>query len=160
MVVTPEGKPNSFCHLIYSSFATVRLSQRDLLELLKVARARNEACGLTGMLLYRDGTYLQYLEGRRSDIEELLERLSRDPRHRDIRILKEGSAAVRLFPEWSMAYKNLAGLRSAHLPGYSEALQAGIGATRGGRLKESRGEPRSNPVELLVDMFHGLLARA
>lgn len=159
-MVTPEEKPNSFYHLIYSSFATVRLSQRDLIDLLKAARVRNEARGLTGMLLYRDGTYLQYLEGRRSDIEELLERLSRDPRHRDIRILKEGSAPARLFPEWSMAYKNLAGLRSSHLPGYSEALQAGIGAARGGGLMVSRGEPRSDPEELLVDMFHGLLARA
>ena len=31
-MVTPEEKPNSFYHLIYSSFATVRLSQRDLID--------------------------------------------------------------------------------------------------------------------------------
>ena len=66
---------NSLAFLIYSSFATVRLSQRDLLELLRNARTKNEEHGLTGMLLYRDGIYLQFLEGRHCDIDELLSRI-------------------------------------------------------------------------------------
>jgi hypothetical protein len=152
---------NSLAFLIYSSFATNRLSQRDLLELLKHARARNEVHGLTGMLLYRDGIYLQFLEGRRSDIDELLSRLKKDLRHQDIRVLQEGSLSERIFPDWSMAYKNLAGLRSAHIPGYSEALQArtirarGIGAPRTG-IASQGGQPH-DPEQLLVEMFQGLL---
>jgi hypothetical protein len=81
---------NSLACLIYSSFATVRLSQRDLLESLSNARGGNEEHGLTGMLLYRDGICLQFPEGRRSDIDEPLSRLYKDSRHQDIRILRVG----------------------------------------------------------------------
>src|SRR5450432_2126179 len=99
-------------YTIYCSSATIRLPQHDLLELLKKARLKNQAHGLTGMLLYRDGTYLQYLEGQRADIGILLQRLGEDPRHKAIRVLREGTIPEPLFPDWSMAYKNLAGLRS------------------------------------------------
>ena len=64
MRALPE-KPTSLSYTIYISFAAIRLSQHELLDLLKKARLRNQAQGLTGMLLYRDGTYLQYLEGAR-----------------------------------------------------------------------------------------------
>ena len=152
---------NSLAFLIYSSFATIRLSQRELLELLKHARVKNEEHGLTGMLLYRDGVYLQFLEGRRSDIDELLSRLEKDSRHQDIRIIQEGSLSERMFPDWSMAYKNLAGLRSTQIPGYSEALQAQRvrNGPRGGSNMMSEG-PRRDPERLLVEMFEGLLIRA
>jgi hypothetical protein len=114
------------------------------------------------MLLYRDGIYLQFPEGRRSDIDELLSRLHKDSRHQDIRILQEGSLSARMFPDWLMAYKNLAGLRSAHIPGYSEALQAqtirarGTVAPRGIGIASPEGPPR-DPERLLVEMFEGLL---
>ena len=149
-------EPNSLAFLIYSSFATTRLSQRELLELLKHARAKNEAHGLTGMLLYRDGIYLQFLEGKRVDIDELMGRLDKDSRHQDIRIIQEGELAERMFPDWSMAYKNLAALRSAHIRGYSEALQAQTIRARGtGIALQER--PLRDPERLLVEMFRGLL---
>jgi hypothetical protein len=147
---------NSLAFLIYSSFATNRLSQRDLLELLTNARATNEAHGLTGMLLYRDGIYLQFLEGQRPDIDELLSRLEKDTRHHGIRIIQEGELAKRMFPDWSMAYKNLAGLRSANIPGYSEALQAQTIRARGTRMALQESPPR-DPERLLIETFEGLL---
>lgn len=137
-----------FHHTIYVSSATERLSQNELLALLKVARQKNAERGLTGMLLYRDGTYMQFLEGPRSEIDSLLARLREDPRHYGIRILREGILPSRLFPEWSMAWKNLAGLRSEHIPGYSECFQ-------GQYMAEDISEEKSiGPVRLLVDMFH------
>jgi hypothetical protein len=145
----PPEKPTSLFYTIYASSATVRLSQHDLLELLKKARLKNEAQGLTGMLLYRDGTYLQYLEGQRADIDGLLKRLREDARHKEIRILREGTVPERLFPDWSMAYKNLAGLRKSQVPGYSERLQA--------QYKNERTEDRA---QSLIDMFQEMLIGA
>jgi hypothetical protein len=133
-------------HLIYTSTAVERLSQSDLVELLKISRRNNEASGLTGMLLYRDGMYLQFLEGRRSDIAGLLERLQNDPRHCGMHVLRESNLPARLFPEWTMAFKNLAGLRNASVPGYSELLQ-GHYVNYGSK----------GPAQMLVEMFQEML---
>ena len=132
-------------HVIYASSATEQLTQAALLELLKISRLNNAAHGLTGMLLYRDRIYLQFLEGERSGVTTLLKRLAGDTRHRDIRIIREGNLSERLFPEWTMAYKNLAGLRTAQVPGYSEALQRPYETGEG-----------KEPGEMFVEMFHQL----
>ena len=132
--------------LVYVSSAVRRLSQAQLLDLLKLSRTNNEARGLTGMLLYRDGLYLQMMEGSRHEITRLLIKLRHDTRHTDIRILKQGVLEKRLFPEWSMAYKNLAGVRSSHVPGYSEHLQ--------GNFEVGSGKA---PADLLTGMFLALL---
>jgi len=145
----PSEKPTSLFYTIYASSATVRLSQHDLLELLKKARLRNQDQGLTGMLLYRDGTYLQYLEGQRADIDGLLKRLGTDPRHKAIRILRKGPTPKRLFPDWSMAYKNLAGVRGDRVAGYSERLQA-----------QCMNQRTEDPAQSLIDMFQEVLIGA
>ena len=142
----PPGEPASVFYTIYASSATVRLPQHDILELLKRARLKNQAQGLTGMLLYRDGTYLQYLEGQRADLDRLMKCLREDSRHEAIRILREGTVPGRLFPDWSMAYKNLAGLRSSQVPGYSERLQA-----------KYRDERTEDAAQSLIDMFQEML---
>lgn len=99
------------------------------------------------MLLYRNGVFLQFLEGDCGEVMKLLRRLREDSRHTAIRILREGVLPERLFPEWSMAYKNLAGLRSSHVPGYSEGLQANYVHPDG-----------RDPAQLLINMFQELLA--
>jgi hypothetical protein len=133
-------------HIVYASSAVNRLSQSELVELLGISRRKNEACGVTGMLLYRDGTYLQLVEGERADVDGLLETLRKDPRHRSIQVLREGYLPQRLFPEWSMAFKNLAGLRSSDVPGYSELLQG-----------QSDGDESNGPAQLLMEMFREIL---
>jgi hypothetical protein len=146
--VTRENKTD-ISYVIYASYATDRLSQEKLLDLLKLSRHKNDAAALTGMLLYRDGTYLQFLEGRLDDIEKLLQVLRGDPRHKDMRIVRRGSTPERLFPEWTMAYKNLTGLKSSHVPGYSERLQ--------GQYVSKHGD---DPAQLLTDLFHEILITA
>ncbi|MCA9058063.1 MAG: BLUF domain-containing protein, partial [Planctomycetaceae bacterium] len=50
-------------HLIYASAATVEFTHEDILALLKQAKAKNAPLGVTGMLLYEDGSFFQVLEG-------------------------------------------------------------------------------------------------
>jgi hypothetical protein len=140
-----ENQTAPIYHLIYQSSATERLDQNRLMELLKFARRKNEAAGLSGMLLYRNGLYLQYIEGLRSDVYDLLNRLKDDRRHKAIRIIRESTLPDRLFQDWSMAYKNLTGLRGSHVPGYSERLQA-----------QSTMASNGSAEELLVKLFHGM----
>jgi Sensors of blue-light using FAD len=90
--------------LIYSSEATPGLETDGLEEMLAESRVRNRAHGITGVLVFVEGAFLQILEGEKADVLDLMERIGRDPRHRGIKVFYEEDVAERAFPSWSMAY--------------------------------------------------------
>lgn len=53
--------------LVYLSEAVGHFSHLDLAELLAKSRANNSTLGITGMLLFKEGKFLQALEGKRDD---------------------------------------------------------------------------------------------
>ncbi|HME09828.1 MAG TPA: BLUF domain-containing protein [Bryobacteraceae bacterium] len=118
-------------YLLYSSTAVVHFTQADLVQLLKLSRVNNQAHQLSGMLLTRGDKFIQWLEGPVEEIEILVDKIRRDRRHKNLRVLADGTLPVRAFPDWSMAFKNLTGLREDALPGYSELLQANPTAANG-----------------------------
>lgn len=94
-------------HCIYTSAATELMKVDALFGLLEVARRRNEAAHITGMLLYSDGGFFQILEGAPDDVDECFSRIMRDPRHTKVtRIIRE-SIARRDFAEWSMGFSEM-----------------------------------------------------
>ncbi|MFN3536951.1 MAG: BLUF domain-containing protein [Brevundimonas sp.] len=95
---------SQLCRAIYISQA-VGLAGASLLsvaEILGVSERNNRRDRLTGVLLAHDGWFLQALEGARVDIDRLMTRLQRDPRHTAIRMLGFETIEERAFPEWSM----------------------------------------------------------
>ena len=59
--------------LIYLSSA-VRLATRDdLAQILGAARRNNRRDGVTGLLMYHDGTFLQILEGEETAVDRVFE---------------------------------------------------------------------------------------
>jgi hypothetical protein len=110
--------------LIYRSAARTRLSQAELAELLAGARANNTELGLTGILLYDDGSFLQMLEGEREPLIALYARILLDPRHTAVTKLLEREIGEREFGDWKMGFVLVTRLR-AELPGYSDFLQPG-----------------------------------
>jgi hypothetical protein len=113
---------NPLVSLVYSSSATRPFDERELAELLAVSRARNGASDITGMLLYRRGEFVQILEGPRSDVEELMEKIGRDPRHHDVRVLIEEPLHERRFAEWTMGYQSLVAADPAMASGYRDSF--------------------------------------
>lgn len=95
--------------LIYVSSSVTPFDRSDVEDILSVARHRNEANEITGMLLYQGGNILQYLEGEKTAIESCFERISRDPRHHHVIRLLLQERNGRLFEDWSMGYKDLKG---------------------------------------------------
>jgi hypothetical protein len=94
-------------HLIYCSAASRPMSTAALAGILTHARAYNGAHGLTGMLLYAEGSFFQVLEGTAEEIDTLFARIGRDPRHRRItRIIREPIRA-RTFSDWSMGFADI-----------------------------------------------------
>jgi hypothetical protein len=90
--------------LIYSSEATPGLAAAELEEMLAESRIRNQVYGITGVLLFVEGAFLQILEGERDDVLGLMERIERDPRHRGVKVFYEQEVDERAFASWSMAY--------------------------------------------------------
>ena len=108
--------------LTYVSSATAFLKPDELLALLNTARANNVALGLTGMLLYKDGNFMQVLEGEEAPLRQLYRKIEKDRRHAGLIKLLDHPIETRQFPSWSMAFTNLDDVTPASVPGYSEFL--------------------------------------
>jgi hypothetical protein len=115
-------------HLTYVSSATSLLPVGELHGLLDEARANNERDGITGMLLYRDGNFMQTIEGDGGAIADLHARLDLDPRHTGLTVLLHGERAERRFEGWSMAFRDLGDPSLRETPGYSEFLSTPLTA--------------------------------
>jgi hypothetical protein len=108
--------------LIYSSAAVKDLNAIELSRLLLVARRTNPSLGVTGMLLYHEGSFLQVLEGPEGNVEMLFERIGRDPRHCRVMVLLRRSIDAQQFQDWSMGFVDVKSV-AAGLPGYSDFLR-------------------------------------
>ncbi len=74
------------------------------------------------MLLYKDGNFLQVLEGSDTSVTELMETVERDNRHRGVLVLTKKPIQERQFPNWSMAFKNLGALSDEDKVAFSPFL--------------------------------------
>jgi Sensors of blue-light using FAD len=107
---------------VYSSSAVKLFSQAELLDLLAQSRENNTSLGITGMLLYKDGNFMQVLEGEEETVQALVAKIARDPRHRGIITLLRGPLEERQFPDWSMGFRDLNSAEVLSMPGYNEFL--------------------------------------
>lgn len=90
--------------LCYASAAAVPFSTDALKTLLAEAREKNARVGVTGILLYHEGSFIQVLEGERAAVETLYEKISQDPRHANTMLLFQTETATRSFPDWTMGF--------------------------------------------------------
>ena len=83
------------------------MSAEDLLNLLSKCRSKNERRGVSGMLLYGNGTFLQTIEGDEDVIDNLLDTISKDERHTEIQVLTRKEIPARQYSEWSMGFEEI-----------------------------------------------------
>lgn len=88
--------------IIYTSKATENMTSKDISDILLKARRNNQSMGITGALFYKDGMFLQILEGFDEIIDGLVATISEDNRHNDFKILFEGAKDNSDFTDWSM----------------------------------------------------------
>ncbi|NBN78390.1 hypothetical protein GWI72_08935 [Microvirga tunisiensis] len=90
-------------HICYMSLMKRQAFLPDLrtsLEsLIDRSRSNNAHNGITGCLLFTGEVFLQVLEGPQTDVEDTFGRISRDPRHTDVRVLSEGPVKDRSFSD-------------------------------------------------------------
>lgn len=108
--------------LVYVSSAVRPLSRSELEDLLATSRDNNARAGITGMLLYKDGNFMQVLEGEEGAVRALYDKIGDDPRHRGEITLREGLTEERQLADWSMGFGDLQSPEARAIPGFSEFL--------------------------------------
>ena len=109
--------------VVYTSLGSRRFTHEELMALLEKAREKNRRLDVTGMLLYKDGAFMQALEGDDATVDRLAEAISRDPRHNAYFICSRQPIERRQFADWSMGFTDLdAGDAGSKVPGYSDFM--------------------------------------
>lgn len=104
-----EAKTNkeALVHCIYSSAETTPFSQKDIATLLGKARFNNDKLGVTGMLLYDNGSFFQILEGQPETVTLILDEIQKDQRHNHIVKIIHEEIEERNFSDWTMGYSGV-----------------------------------------------------
>ena len=105
--------------LLYAS-RVVDASPGAIESIVSQSREHNPASGITGILCYGGGIFLQAIEGGRMAISDLFGQIQRDARHKDVVLLQFEEIPERRFGGWSMGQVNLTKLNQSTLLKYSE----------------------------------------
>lgn len=106
--------------LMYASRAADSVGADELAAILRKSRQNNAGSGVTGLLCLSGGIFLQVLEGGRSQVSALYNRITLDARHREVVLLSFEEICERRFAGWSMGVIDLSRLNPAMLLKYSE----------------------------------------
>ncbi|MES2979656.1 MAG: BLUF domain-containing protein [Pseudomonadota bacterium] len=106
--------------LLYASRAADPNSPELTDAILAQSRSHNPSCGITGILCYGGGIFLQALEGGRMAVNELYGHILKDKRHKDVVLLSYEEISERSFGGWTMGQVNVAKLNASILLKYSE----------------------------------------
>ena len=88
----------------YISKATQDMGVLALMRLTDQASQLNQQLDLSGVLFYENQHFGQILEGPRIEAMKIWEKIQRDPRHQQVRLLKMEEIKERSFPAWSMRF--------------------------------------------------------
>ena len=91
--------------------------------ILAQSRSHNPQCGITGILCYGGGIFLQALEGGRSQVSDLYGHIQNDLRHKDVVLLHYEEITERRFGGWTMGQVNVAKINTSILLKYSEKAE-------------------------------------
>lgn len=105
--------------LLYASRA-VDPSAGAIDAILAQSRQFNPLSGITGILCYGGGIFLQAIEGGRMPVSDLYGHIQRDPRHKDVVLLHYEEVTERRFGGWTMGQVNLAKINTSILLKYAE----------------------------------------
>ncbi|RQP22456.1 BLUF domain-containing protein [Piscinibacter terrae] len=106
--------------LIYASRAAEAVTPESLAAITKTSRNHNLVQGITGVLIFSDGVFLQLLEGGRDAVSALYNAITHDKRHKDVVLLSYDEIGERRFAGWAMGQANLSRLNPGVLLKYSD----------------------------------------
>jgi hypothetical protein len=105
--------------LLYASRA-VDPASAEIESILAQSRQGNPGLGITGILCYGGGIFLQAIEGGRNAVSELYAHIQRDARHKDVVLLHYEEISERRFGGWTMGRVNMSKINASILLKYAE----------------------------------------
>ncbi|MCA3148469.1 MAG: BLUF domain-containing protein [Burkholderiales bacterium] len=117
--------------LLYASRAAAPVNQDTIESILQQSRSYNPSLGVTGILCHGGDVYMQVLEGGRAAVNELYNKIVRDPRHTEVLLLHYEEVAERRFSGWTMGQVNVSKINPSTLLKYSERPELDPFATSG-----------------------------
>lgn len=88
--------------LVYASQTAETVTAIRIRRIVADAAVFNELAGVTGLLLYDGGRFLQYLEGPQDGVDAVFKRVLASTSHLEIVELARGVVGERLLPYWPM----------------------------------------------------------
>lgn len=134
------GRNERLIRIVYVSFATQPFEEKDLLHLLAKCRSNNTEQGITGQLVYSEGSFMQVLEGPREVVDATFARIKKDTRHHNVTLIERSTIDERQFGEWSMGFRSLSRQQLQDIEGYNYHLDDDM---------KAKGGPHAN--QLFVD---------
>lgn len=105
---------------LYASRATQSPMSKLTDAILKTSRDNNPARGITGFLCVSGDIFIQVLEGGRDEVCELFNRIVKDERHGNVRLLAYQEIRQRRFGSWTMGQVDLTKVNTGVLLKYHE----------------------------------------
>ena len=94
-------------HLVYVSARKKSCTDEEVALILEASRKNNASRNITGVLLYSETQFVQYLEGEYREIVALYDHIKKDERHHNAVMVSSCAIAERSFPSWQMGTKEL-----------------------------------------------------
>ena len=105
--------------LLYASRA-IDPDSNAIEDILSQSRQFNPGSGITGILCYGGGIFLQAIEGGRTAVSDLYGHIQKDPRHKDVVLLHYEEISERRFGGWTMGQVNMSKVNTSILLKYAE----------------------------------------
>lgn len=112
--------------LVYVSAAHPLFTPADIADILEVSRRNNARDTITGLLVYKSGSVIQFLEGPPEAVRTLFAAICRDRRHCHVTKIYEEEISQRDFPDWTMGFRETDGAFPGRPDGYNAILTPGF----------------------------------
>jgi len=99
----PGRQDSRLNNLVYCSRATANVNSEAVDKIIATARRYNPPQGITGLLVFGNGIFFQWIEGPREHVTRLMDRIKIDPRHETVvQLSTSEEVRERVFPDWDM----------------------------------------------------------
>jgi hypothetical protein len=109
---------------VYMSTAVGVLRAEELDRIYLRAKSANSREGITGLMLFYEGVFLQVLEGPVAGVTSLMEKIRRDRRHANLVVLESGAVEARSFHQSPMHFIAARNLSAGEKQAFSDLRQA------------------------------------
>jgi hypothetical protein len=94
-------------HLAYVSSRKLNCSDQEIEKILSACKKNNPPLDITGVLMYSDKQFIQYVEGELAALTSLYDKIKLDSRHERAVMVSYGPIEKKIFPSWHMANRKI-----------------------------------------------------